>query len=195
MTVAIGVTGHRMLAEVDRIAAGVDEAVGLLEHAAPGEWTVITALAEGADRLVAERLLRRRGTRLVVILPMAAEEYERDFADARSRAAFRRLLARGDEVVVLRPRPSREAAYVAAGLAVLERCDILIAVWDGQDELGPGGTAAVVAEARRRAKPVVWVHAGNRTRATDEPVSIGAEQGAVTHERLVADRADEGGSR
>jgi len=49
--VAIGVTGHRFLAEVDKIAAGVDEALRRIEEAFPGKLlAVISPLAEGADR-------------------------------------------------------------------------------------------------------------------------------------------------
>lgn len=184
MTLAIGVTGHRLLEDVDRITAGVDEAVGRLAGVADGAWTAISALAEGADRLVAGRLLDREGTRLIAVLPLPEDDYERDFADRGSRAAFRRLLARAAEVVVVPPQPTREAAYEAAGLAMLERSDILMAVWDGDEARGRGGTGAIVAEARRRALPLVWVHAGNRTDAGDGPTSVGTDQGAVTYERL-----------
>jgi hypothetical protein len=48
--VAIGVTGHRVLTELDRIDAGVAEALRRVEQAFPGQpHTVVSALAEGAD--------------------------------------------------------------------------------------------------------------------------------------------------
>lgn len=192
MTLAVGVTGHRVLADVDLIAAGIDEAVGRLGGLAGGAWSAVSGLAEGADRLVAAHLLERPGTRLVAVLPLPPDEYERDFADGGSRAVFRRLLARAAEVVVVPPQPTREAAYEAAGLAVLERSDILLAVWDGDEARGRGGTGAIVAEARRRRMPIAWVHAGNRSDAGDRPTSIGPDQGAVTYERLHAARAGAG---
>ncbi|HEX6954885.1 MAG TPA: hypothetical protein VF156_08390 [Agromyces sp.] len=186
MSIAIGVTGHRLLADVDRISSGIDEAVGRLATLADGAWTAVSALAEGADRLVARRLLDRPGTRLVAVLPLPPDEYERDFADRGSRTAFRRLLDRAAEVVVVPPQPTREAAYEAAGLGVLERSDILVAVWDGDAARGRGGTGAIVAEARLRAMPLVWVHAGNRAGPDDDPTSFGVDQGAATYERLDA---------
>ena len=69
--VAIGVTGHRTLADLDRITAGVNEALHRIEQAFPGQpLTVISSLAEGADRLVVQQVLARSKARLVVPLPL-----------------------------------------------------------------------------------------------------------------------------
>lgn len=182
--VAIGVTGHRILAEVDRLEAGLEEVVRRLEAAFPGQWTVVSALAEGSDRLVAHRLLAREGTRLVAVLPLARDDYENDFETEASRQEFRDLLARADEVVEVAPGAGRDEAYEAGGRAMLERADVLVAIWDGQGAQGRGGTGGVVAEARERGIPLAWVHAGNRKPGTAEPTSLGEEQGEVTFERL-----------
>ncbi len=182
--VTIGVTGHRFLAEPDRLEAALSDVVERLSRERPEPWTVVSALAEGADRLVALRLLERPGTRLVAVLPLQVDDYETDFASPGSRAEFRALLARADDVVTLPPREDRDRAYEAGGVAVLDRSDVLVAVWDGQVEQGVGGTGAIVALARSRGLPVVWVHAGNRRPGTTEPTSLGAEQGLVTWERF-----------
>jgi hypothetical protein len=69
--VAIGITGHRILTEIEKIQAGVEEALHRVEKAFPGQaWTVISALAEGADRLVVQRVLARPYARLVAVLPL-----------------------------------------------------------------------------------------------------------------------------
>lgn len=182
--VAIGVTGHRILAEPGRLQAGLEEVLRRLEEAFPGEWTVVSALAEGADRLVAHRLLAREGTRLVAVLPLARGDYETDFETQGSREEFRGLLARAAEVVQVPPRPSRDEAYEAGGSAVLERADVLVAIWDGQGAQGRGGTGGIVARAREHRLPLAWVHAGNRRPGTGEPTSLGAEQGEVSLERF-----------
>jgi hypothetical protein len=190
----IGVTGHRVLAEREKLEAGLDAVALRIAAAFPGEpWTVISALAEGADRLVARRLLARLGTRFLAVLPLAADDYEADFSTAGSRHEFRSLLDRADEVVEIAPTASRDTAYAAAGREVLDRADLLVAVWDGQGAQGHGGTAAIVAQARERGLPLAWVHAGNRRPDTLELTSLGAEQGEVTFERLPEhDRPDEG---
>jgi hypothetical protein len=185
--VAIGITGHRYLAEPDRLRSGLDEVARRLESAFPERWTVVSALAEGADRLVAQRLLARRGSGLVAVLPLPREDYARDFVTSDSRAEFEKLLARADEVTELPPRSDREEAYEAGGLAILDLSDVIVAVWDGQGTRGRGGTGGLVVSARERGMPVVWVHAGNRRASTREPTTLGPEQGQVTCERLPQD--------
>ena len=183
--IVIGVTGHRILTELDRVRAGVDEALARIEQAFPGRpLTVLSALAEGADRLVAQQILRRPGARLVVPLPLAKADYMADFASPKSKQEFLSLLGRADEVVELPPARAREHAYDAAGNYVLEHSNVLLAVWDGRPAQGQGGTGAIVARARERSLPLVWVHAGNRRPGTLEPTSLGAEQGMVTFERF-----------
>jgi len=67
---------------------------------------------------------------------------------------------------------------------VLDRCDLLLAIWDGLAAQRQGGTGAIVAEARRRGLPLAWVHAGNRKPGTTEPTTLGDQQGTVTYERF-----------
>jgi hypothetical protein len=183
--VAIGVTGHRFLAELDRLAAGVDEALRRIEQAFPGQaLTVISPLAEGADRLVVQRVLARPGARLVVPLPLPQADYMTDFESAESKEEFLSLLDRADEVIVLPPASTRDQAYAAVGDYVLDHCDVLIAIWDGQIAQGQGGTGEIVAQARRRDLLLAWVHAGNRMPGLEEPATLEGEQGRVTFERF-----------
>lgn len=183
--VRIGVTGHRVLADQEQLEAGLDAVALRLAAAFPGErWTIVSALAEGADRLVVRRLLARPATRLVVVLPLTADDYETDFCAAASRREFRSLLARADDVVQVATAAGRDAAYESAGRELLDRADVLIAIWDGRGAQGQGGTGAIVAQARERGLPLAWVHAGNRRPETLEPTSLGADQGKVAFERL-----------
>jgi hypothetical protein len=181
----LGVTGHRILTELDRITAGVDEALARIEQVFPARsLTVLSALAEGTDRLVVQRILRRPDTRLLVPLPLTKADYMADFASAESKQDFLSLLGQADEVVELAPTRTREQAYENAGLYILDHCNVLLAIWDGQGAQGQGGTGGVVARARERGLPIAWIHAGNRKPGTLEPTSFGAKQGMVTFERL-----------
>jgi len=67
---------------------------------------------------------------------------------------------------------------------VVDNCDVLIAVWDGEGAQGQGGTGEIVARARSQGKPVVIVRAGNRKPGTLEPTTLGDEQGRVIVEGL-----------
>lgn len=123
---------------------------------------VVSPLAEGTDRLVAEEAIAV-GAELTCPLPLPVDEYERDFTSAKSMAAFRRLLAEARDVAVVGEAgwtpDERNAAYVAAGREMLVRADLLLAVWDGLPSRGEGGTAQIVAEAQDLGIPVVWIRA------------------------------------
>jgi hypothetical protein len=184
----IGVTGHRVLAETDRITTGVETALARIEATHPRRsLMVISALAEGADRLVVEAVLRRPGSRLEAVLPLPKSNYLDDFASLESKEEFLSLLARASQVVELPAHDNRDEAYAAANDRLLDGIDVLVAVWDGQGAQGQGGTAEMVARARERRLPFAWVHAGNRKPGTMEPTSLGADQGRVTFQGFVGD--------
>lgn len=168
----VGVTGHRRLADRDRVAAEIDAVLDRITSLPRGEWALretegsrsrstpqaalrlvaLSPLAEGADRLVAERVLAREGAELEAVLPMDEADYERDFADDASRSEFRSLLARAEAIHRLPASTNREEAYAAAGRFVVDRCDVLIAIWNGRLANGHGGTADIVAYARSRSR-------------------------------------------
>lgn len=139
--------------------------------------TVISPLAEGADQLAAEEAIEA-GYRLECPLPFPREEYALDFGDGAPVQAFRSLLARAavvDELPGTRLSPDAErAAYAAVGARVLDDADLLLAVWDGQEARGAGGTAEVVALAKARGMPIIWVDA-----AAPHPVKVVAGQDAA----------------
>ncbi len=182
--VRIGVTGHRFLAEIGKLRAEVDRALDDIERAFGGhKLVVVSPLAEGADRLVAEAVLQRGGD-LTVPLPLPVEDYLQDFESQESKAEFRQLLERAAEVIELPATPTRNEAYEQVGLYVLDNCDVLIAVYDGQPSQGRGGTAEIVERALQRGMPVLHVKAGNRRPGTREPTSLGEEQGDLTVHNL-----------
>jgi hypothetical protein len=183
--IRIGVTGHRILTDLEKIEAGVEAAVRRIELKFQGEpLTLISALAEGADRIVARHVLTRPGAGLTVPLPLAKPDYLADFQSEDSRAEFLSLLQRAAHVVEMPAGATREQAYDAAGEYVLTNSDALIAIWDGRNAQGQGGTGEIVARARQRGLPIVWVHAGNREPATNRPTTLGDEQGRVTFENI-----------
>jgi hypothetical protein len=68
---------------------------------------------------------------------------------------------------VLPATATREEAYEATGLYVVEHSDVLIAVWDGRPARGRGGTASIVATAREQGLPMAWIRV--RTEASGLP--------------------------
>ncbi len=168
-----------------KLVAGIEQALRRIEAAFPGRpLRILSALAEGADRLALGPALERPGSKLVAVLPLEKYDYLSDFESSESKDEFLRLLARADEVVELPAQAERKQAYEAGGDFICEQADVLLAVWDGQDGQGQGGTATVVARARERGLPIAWVHAGNRKPGTLEPTSLGDEQGSVSYENF-----------
>jgi len=181
----VGVTGHRILAERERLETAIDEALTRFQETFPGRpLSVLSALAEGTDRIVARRALARPGTHLVAILPLPKAEYSDDFGPPESRQEFLTLLDQACEVINLPYPGTRNAAYEAGGEYVLDHCDVLLTIWDGQGAQGQGGTGAIVHRARQRHLPLAWVHAGNRKPGTLEPTTLGKDQGKVTFENF-----------
>lgn len=163
----IGVTGDRQLPEGIACRERIDEALRLIEARlapsgdTPLAWLVISSLAEGADRLVAEAILARPGSRLEVPLPLSRDDYQTDFTSDESRAAFAKLYEQASLVTCAPPFESRASAYEWAGLAMVGRSDIVIAVWDDLSSRGVDGTADVVKLARQYGRPVVHVPIGS----------------------------------
>ena len=178
----MGVTGHRpnRLADAvpellrDRVRGVLGFLHGLRSDQTPP--TLLTGLAEGADRIAAQEALEL-GFRADAVLPFLRAEYEKDFAGPASRLEFGQLLARSGEIHELagsrRTPEAQEAAYLAVGRFILDRTDVLLAVWDGRRGRGRGGTTQVLLEALQRATPVVWIAAAE---PHDASVLLGNEE-------------------
>ncbi len=150
-----GVSGHRDLVRTDLPELGkqlrdvFDRFISVYRGA---KFQLLTPLAEGADRAAAEEALAV-GIPLVVPMPMPREEYERDFTTVDSLADFRRLLTAAKSTfelpdtdpdrVSLSDNKARAARYAAVGDYVAQKSNVLILLWDGQDNEKVGGTAWV----------------------------------------------------
>jgi hypothetical protein len=147
---------------------------------------VISPLAEGADRWVADEG-RRLGYEIQVPIPFLESRYEEDFKTEDSLREYQTLRKAATSALVLDADPSDPARYVAVGRTVRSNCDLLIAIWNGRDAKGEGGTAQVVREARQNQLPVLHIHAA----APHAAVLLGAPDvettPAVTRELMHAE--------
>lgn len=173
--VRIGVTGHRELKNTGQIREKVREVLeGVHEvlkgwRNTPHRFVVLSPLAEGADQLVAGEVMGWKAgdncglckeTALEVALPYPEEEYLKrsSFSSEEGRQEYRRL--RGmtrREPVVLSPE-YRKGVYGPLGHYVVDNCDVLIAIWNGKEAAGAGGTAEIVEYARKRGRCCFWIH-------------------------------------
>ncbi len=181
--IGLGVTGHAFLGDPELVEAGIELALTrVIRSFGPGPLTVYSALAEGADRMVARRALAYPDAKLIAVLPLPVDEYRKDFGSEASREEFEELLARCAEppIVVGKSRPE---GYVSAGQRIVELSTVMIAVWDGQLGGRPGGTGSVVRAARAKGRPVVQVHAKNLRPGSG--VAIAAPAGTVSDPETV----------
>jgi len=152
----VGVTGHRDLHpdEVGDIRGLIVAFFGKLRESFPGTpLRLMTALAEGADRLAAHAAIDS-GVEVQIVLPMPGASYREDFASMASKAEFDELVS-GRDVIELpvpaseqealaAPGPRRDLLYANAGMFISAHCHILLAVWDCVKSDNIGGTSQII---------------------------------------------------
>lgn len=145
--IVLAATGHRAIPKQDEeaLCKAVNGELNLIAKSNPhSPCILISALAEGADRLVANCALNL-GWQVCAVLPLTQGDYETDFHDDESVAEFRELLARSTCVKVIdKKHHLRPACYLELGLWLSQQAQVLIALWDGEQAQGPGGTAEVI---------------------------------------------------
>jgi hypothetical protein len=143
----VGATGHRELHPDDvavleeRVRAFLKDLQSKYPHT---RLRLLSALAEGADRLVA-RVALDLGIVLIVPLPMPLAEYEKDFNTPASRKELSLLLLRAERVLVVPGSgDDRDDGYTRLAQWLAHHSQIILALWDGVDNRKSGGTAEVV---------------------------------------------------
>ena len=177
LALRVGITGSRNLANADHarleaatgsvlddIAKAVhesasDRSIGKFYSDAKPILTLISPLAEGADRLVASLAIERKW-RLAAPLPFARMEYERDFTDTLKEfcSLLEVAMTDGQLIELDGMRQREQQAYHEVGRFVLHHSDILIAIWDGGPPAKVGGTAQIASEARALGIPIIWIN-------------------------------------
>ncbi len=174
----IGVTGHRPQdltgAKLDTLRERIREVLEFLAvfasnltgvetcYSNPGKpvLRVISALAEGADRHVAQQAIDLN-FELQSPLPFDRTVYANDFSSEGSKLEFNDLLHHRRTTAVLELDGSRDRdaeSYQAAGRVILGQSDVLLTVWNGEQRNKKGGTSDVVGEAKQRNLPTVWIN-------------------------------------
>lgn len=165
MSFRIGVTGHQSLKK--RLGAqgathSEDAAWDwveatfrtVLDAAGTTDLIVITSLAGGADQRLS-RIGLLQGSQLQVVVP--SERYIESFATESDQQGFCVLLEKAQDIVELDYTSPSEEAFFAAGKRMAELSDSIVAVWDGEEAEGLGGTGDIVAYARSLGRPVVHI--------------------------------------
>lgn len=195
LTLRVGVTGHRPNklggADTELLRDRAQQVLGCLrqvvqnlqrEHNAAHheifakgdpELRLATAIAEGADRIVAAAALAE-GFGLNLVLPFRKALYAQDFV-GEAHTEFADLCGgpavRSCTELDVTQMPHDPQGYRAAGQLILAHCDVLIAIWDRKPAAGIGGTAEIVEEAQRRGLVVVLITPHGRLELWDVPLA------------------------
>jgi len=165
-----GVTGHRSFQNEAAVVKSISLAMNDIQkflnrhNQINYEWTVISSLAKGADRIVAHEILNRSNACLEIILPVPVEVYQNDFSDSSDLDEFKSILNKPESVVtqIIESQPLNNEIspeyYKKAGYEVVNHCEFLIAVWDGMPARGVGGTSEIVQYALETGRKIFWIH-------------------------------------
>ena len=154
----IGVSGHRDLDPLDgtRLRAAITAFLQQIRSELPDtEIRVMAGMASGADLLTA-RVALDLGLGVDAVLPLPLQHYAADFEEASFRE-LEALLAQPNvrcTELSLMPQPEatpdlsdedrRTAHYLNLTRELVRSCHLLLAVWDGEPSIRPGGTADTV---------------------------------------------------
>ena len=171
----IGITGHRsgvltaphvrtlrpivytVFRQLYDAAVRLRDTEASFQSDAQAQLRLNTALATGADQIAAI-CARSSGYFVRALLPFEPTEYRKDFDNDEELERFEQALEAADEIVALPgDRSDLEGAYVQVGKSLVGNADVMIAIWDGDQGRGPGGTAHVVEMALEKAVPVIHI--------------------------------------
>lgn len=158
-TLSVAITGHRNLGnQAPFVTRACHAVLATLRARHTGTMLALSGLAVGADTIFAEAAL---ALDLPLHAVLAADDVIEDYPQPADRRRFLELCGRSHTVHQL-PFASRcDAAYLALGMFLVDRCDLLVAAWNGLPAAGVGGTGDVVAYAQACTRP--FVHLNTRT--------------------------------
>lgn len=141
----IGIVGHRNLDKrcIEAYKKQVFEKLSELKQK-HHDIMLLSPLADGADRLAVYEAMKLNIS-YIAVLPIPKECYEDDFNRA-SKIEFEKLLNRADAMLTLSAIEPfhRDMQYEAAGKYISDTSDILLALWDGEENHLQGGTSETV---------------------------------------------------
>lgn len=151
-TTIIGITGHRDIVETEQLKKDIKKLFTDL-YIENQEIVLLSPLADGADRLVADIYLEvfKEKAKLTVPMPFNQERYMEDF-DKDSKEKFLEYLKVTDRV--FETENTQGCNYKSVGIYVVNNSDILLALWDGTFNHKSGGTGDIIQYAKYRNKRI-----------------------------------------
>lgn len=191
MFLKIGITGHRDIEfnekQKKQIELVVTEKIFDVVNPArkklstPFFFSVITSLAEGADRLFYSIAKEKISASLRVIIPFEVDEYYKTFSGSDSIAEFESIVSGAEDFIQVEEiskknflsendlESIKQSAFKKTGQHIVNRCDILVAIVDFSRKVKPGGSLDILEYARKIGKPIIIVNLHHPDEITIEP--------------------------
>ena len=154
----IGITGHQKFDNNDTyswVRSSIQNELNSIEPPLIG----YTSLAIGSDQIFATLIYENGGT-VYALIPFI--NYERAF-EKKDIFLYKKLLNKAKEIETLSIKGTDEDSYLEAGKRIVDKSDIIIAVWNNKPAEGKGGTADIVNYARRKNRPLIIINPEGRT--------------------------------
>jgi hypothetical protein len=155
--ITIGITGHRDIIITNQLKKDIKNFfINFYEK--DTTITLLSPLADGADRLVAKIFLELKqqnknvNYELIVPMPFSKKRYMEDFTKI-SKIDFLQYLKFTDKIIEV--ENNHGCNYKSVGIYVADQSDILLALWDGSFNKKSGGTGDIVEYSKNNNKKVV----------------------------------------
>ena len=172
----IGITGHRDLVNRKETRNEIAYSFCYFKEL-DKDLLAITSIAAGADLLFTEEAIRHN-IPLQIELPFTFEDYKNDF----NKHDLQKLESivkkyRYNEAPTLKTntKEERNNAYLAIGQKIVDLSDIVIAVWDGKDAKGKGGTGDIVNYALSKNKQIHFIKSVRKEQESDPEMTDEAQ--------------------
>lgn len=122
-------------------------------------FTLVSGMAAGAD-LAAIYAAKHLSWRLNLLLPYNRNDFIKTFSSIKDIDEFTQFLADASNVTemdALGDVTSIDESHEVLGKYLLENCNMLVAVWDGGESKGKGGTVDIIESAIKIGKRVIWL--------------------------------------
>lgn len=192
--VKIGIIGHRNLQDEHQVEEQIENKIQELLSARKAiEFEAYSSIAYGADTLFV-RVAEKHKAKIKLILPFPKAEYKETFVTENSEKTeerlneFEKLCERYIPEIVNEEIPKNEAErnqnYFDCGKALIDKSEVLIAIWDGFPVDGIGGTAQILEYAYSEKKEVHIILARKSTTDYKKLVTVFQNQRDILAQKL-----------
>jgi hypothetical protein len=153
---AIGFTGDVHLGDEGICRGAIDQFLRDKQAVAGRTAYGVSSIAPGASMVFAESCVAL-GVPLRVLLPAPRDLLLRGYS-SRERERFEHLIESALSVEIIAGEDSADEQHYECGLQIVQQCQELLAVWDGQRPQDMSGPGDIVEFAKQIGRPVSWIH-------------------------------------